>query len=91
MNRPQIINPVTKQIIQLFSDDVESLLDQGYSIDNILSLPILPVSKNIPLTSLKELDTEIFLNLDLDDLKNVCDINKYTKNICDDKLFGLKN
>jgi hypothetical protein len=29
MNRPQIINPETKQIIQLFSEDVESLLDQG--------------------------------------------------------------
>lgn len=90
MNRPQIINPETKQIIQLFSEDVESLLDQGYTIENVLSYPILPVSKNIPLIGLKELDEEIFLNLDTDDLKNVCHINQYTKKICDDKSFWLK-
>lgn len=90
MNRPQIINPETKQIIQLFSEDVESLLDQGYTIENVLSYPILPVSKNIPLIGLKELDEEIFLNLETDDLKNVCNINQYTKQICDDKSFWLK-
>ncbi len=90
MNRPQIINPETKQIIKLFSEDVESLLDQGYTIENILSYPILSVSKNIPLIGLKELDEEIFLNLDVNDLKNVCNINQYTQKICNDKSFWLK-
>jgi hypothetical protein len=90
MNRPQIINPNTGKIINLFSRDIEELLDDGYTIDDILSYPILPVSKNIPLTGYKDLDTEILLNLDIDHLSSICSINKYTKNICSDKSFWIK-
>jgi hypothetical protein len=90
MNRPQIINPETKHIINLFSDDVQSLLDDGYTIDDILTLPILPVSKHIPVTGITDLDYNIFLNLEIEDLINICAVNNYTKSICDNKTFWLR-
>lgn len=90
MNRPQIISPNTGKIINLFSKEIEELLDNGYTIEEIMSYPILSISKNIPLTGYKDFDTEMFLNLDVENLRSICSINKYTKNICDGKIFWVK-
>ena len=38
MNRPQVINPKTGNVMNLFSEDVEALLDEGYHIKDIFSI-----------------------------------------------------
>jgi hypothetical protein len=90
MNRPQMINPVTGKIMNIFSEDFEDLLDQGFTVEELLNIPVLKVSPNIPLTGIPDIDSEILLNIPSYDLRKVCKINKYTEKLCQDKVFWLK-
>lgn len=94
MNRPQMINPVTKNIMNIFSEEFENLLDQGYTIEQLLNiktsdLPILPTSTNIPLTGYPDIDLNILRNVDYNYLKKYCQLNKYTYKLCQRKDFWL--
>lgn len=90
MNRPQMINPVTGKIMNIFSEDFEDLLDQGFKVDKLLTMPVLKPSPNIPLTGIEDIDTEILLNIPSYNLRNACKINKYTEKLCQSKIFWLK-
>lgn len=61
MNRPQMINPKTKSIMNIFSYEFEDLLDQGYTMSYLLSLPLLKPSSNIPLTGNPDIDLQIYV------------------------------
>lgn len=94
MNRPQMYDPNGK-IINIFSDDFERLLDQGYTIEQLLhisknSIPILETSPNIPLTGYPDIDLTTLSQLHITDLKKICNINKYAKQLCQRKDFWLQ-
>ncbi len=89
MNRPQIINPATKQIMNVFSEEFEDLLDQGYTIQDLLNLPLLKTSSNIPFTGFPDIDRALIIHLPLYELNNLCDVNKYSKSLCNTKEFWL--
>lgn len=90
MNRPQIINPVTGKIMNIFSQDFEDLLDQGFTVEELLKMPVLKTSPNIPFTGIEDIDMEILLNVPLYNLRKVCKVNKYTEKLCNNKTFWLK-
>jgi hypothetical protein len=95
MNRPQIKTP-DGHIINLFSKEVENLLDKGYSLYDITGIRqedfnLLTPSPNIPLTYIPEIDLHIFDQLnDMDELKQMCKINNYTKNLCQTRSYWLE-
>ena len=89
MNRPQVINPKTGVIVNLFSKALEELLDEGYTVELLKYLPILETSPHIPLTGYPELDIEIMKHLDITDLKVMCKINQYTANLCSTQHFWI--
>lgn len=89
MNRPQIVNPVTKKIMNVFSEEFESLLDQGFTIKQLLDMPLLKPSPNIPLTGNMDIDRQLIINLPLYELKKLCEVNKYTRSLCQVKEFWL--
>ncbi len=90
MSRPQIINPKDGKIIYLFSHDVENLLDEGYSIEDVLTFPILPTSPNIPLTGYEDLDLKIMMELDDKEISLLCGVNQYAAQLCKTKHFWIK-
>lgn len=89
--RPEIKGPDGK-IIPLFSPQFENYLDQGYTIEyliNVLSLdmPILEISPNIPFTHIQDIDLNILNQLPIDQLKTMCNVNQYTKQLCQQDYF----
>lgn len=91
MNRPQMIGP-DKKIINIFSQDFERYLEQGYSIEELLnttskSMPILITSPYIPYTGYPDIDLLTLNHLPFEDIKNQCKINKYTKSLCQQDYF----
>lgn len=89
MKRAQVLNPETGKIVNLFSKEIESLIDLGYTIEDILKLSILPTSSHIPLTGDKDLDMIIMSHLEIKDLKNFCQFNKYTEELCTNNHFWI--
>lgn len=95
MNRPEMINPITKKIIYIFSEELMQLLDEGYTIEQLLNinpkdLPILPISPYIPFTGYEDIDLTTLLNLELYELKKVCKTNTYVHKLCKRKDFWLQ-
>ena len=45
-------------------------------------------SGKIVLTGNKDVDYEILYNLNLEDLSKVCGVNKYTRDLCSNPVFG---
>lgn len=86
--RPQIINPKNGKIINLFSHDIENLLNEGYSIENLL-IAILPTSPNIPLTGYEDLDLKIMMELNDKEIALLCSVNQYTDRLCKTKHFWI--
>lgn len=86
MNRPQFKTP-DGRIIQIFSEDVEDLLDQGYTIEELFGikrnqLPILETSQGIPFTGYPDIDLHILDNMYIYQIKKICSTNKYTRTLC---------
>jgi hypothetical protein len=94
MNRPQIKSP-NGPIINIFSNQFQDLLDQGYTVDDLLGismtqLPVLPTSPNIPFTGLPDIDLNILNQLnDFNKIKEACRVNKYTLVLCQSNYFWL--
>lgn len=87
--RPQIINPITNQIMNVFSKDFENLLDQDYNIHQLLNIPYLKTSPNIPLTGFPDIDRNLIIYLPLSDLTNLYYVNRYARSLCHTKEFWL--
>lgn len=90
MNRPQIKNPVTGKVINLFSKEIESLLDDGYTIEQVLNLNIFPSCPKIPLTGIEDIDLYMMTYLPINDLVNLSTVNQYTAKLCTNKHFWIE-
>lgn len=86
---PTLCHPITKKIIYLYSDEVNQLLHDGYTEDNVLTC------KNKftgALTGLEDVDYLILLYMKFDILVTLSQTNKYTNNLCKNKGFlGKQN
>src|SRR5688572_22268508 len=84
----QIVDPSTNENIDLFSEAVNKLLDNGYTIEHILML-----AKNIPLKYNREniMSNDMILNyvthLDLNDIKSLCLIDKSAQKLYNEKYI----
>lgn len=82
---PSIRHPITNQLINLYSDDINELLDQGHNINDLLSLPTIKHFN--PMTNIEDIDYNILINMSYNELKVFCQTNKYTQKLCSNKLF----
>src|SRR5437870_2935877 len=91
MCRPQIIKPETKKIMSIYSAEFMDLLDKGYPEDDLLATR-LPVSPNIPLTYIPDIDLVILEQQlkNAKDARDFCEINNYTNTLCHRRDFWLK-
>lgn len=85
MNRPQMKGPDGK-IINIFSNEFEEYLDEGYTIEQLLNInrkqfPILETSPHIPLTGYPDIDLQILGHLDIYDFNRGYKINRYTEQL----------
>lgn len=90
-----MINPLTGMIIPIFSKEILNLLDQGYTLEQLLNidqsqLPILTTSPHIPFTGNPDIDLTILENMNHDEIMKVCNVNQYTRNLCKRKDFWMK-
>jgi hypothetical protein len=93
MNRPQMYHP-HGNIINIFSKQFEQLLEEGYSIEQLLhvsrsQMPILATSPHIPLSGIPDIDLIILSQLHIDDIKNIRTLNKYTRELLQRRDFWL--
>ena len=86
-----------------YKDLVQNLLgkkvnfEPGAHVSTVPRVPIIPSprshqhisvqSKKHDFSGVKDVDKMILLNLDIESLRNVCQVNKYAAEICNDKSF----
>lgn len=85
---PSIRHPITGQIIQIYSDEIQELLDQGFTEKQLLNIP--REKYNEYLTGLSDVDYNIMLYLPFSELKKLCQTNKYAHKLCYNKEFWLE-
>lgn len=83
---PTIYHPITKQPINLFSEEINELLDQGYNEQDLLTKPRI-VGKSI-LTGITDIDYEMMMYLNDKQLKQLCYVNQYSYKLCYGKDSG---
>ena len=85
---PTIYHPITKQPINLFSEEINQLLEQGFTEQDLLTQP--RVIGTTVLTGISDVDYEMMMYLDYDQLKNICSLNQYGAQLCQNKQFWLR-
>src|SRR5437868_9673806 len=85
---PTIVHPVTKQIMNMFSDAFNALLDQGFNETDLFMRP--RIQNQDPLTYIKDVDYEMMIHLPFEQLKALCQCNHYTYQLCQNKHFWLR-
>jgi hypothetical protein len=83
---PRIQNPETGEYINLFSDQVNHLLSK-YSQEELISSQIQPEKYNRNTLFTNDLLYEYMLNSDINDIKNLCQIDKAANQICHSSEF----
>ncbi len=89
MNRPRLKSPETGKFINIYSKDIEKLLDKGYKLDDMLKLNIIGNDEHIPLTGNPDIDLLIMSEITMNEIKQYCGINQYTNQLCQRKDFWL--
>lgn len=84
---PTIYHPITRQPINLFSDEINELLDQGFTEQNLLNSQ--RVVYTTPFHDIPDVDYEMMMNLNFDQLRVTCNTNKYAYKLCQNKEFWL--
>ena len=85
---PTIVNPETKEYMNIFSEDFNKLLAQGYTESQLLSAKRV-VFQN-PLTNIKDVDYQILMDLPIYQLRPLCATNQYTRQLCQNRQFWLQ-
>ena len=85
---PTIVHPVTKQIMNMFSDAFNALLDQGFNETDLFMRP--RIQNQDPLTYIKDVDYEMMIHLPFEQLKALCQCNHYTYQLCQNNIFGYE-
>ena len=82
---PSIYNPITNKPINLYSDEVNYLISQGYDENELFHLPRIQ-NKSI-FTGIADIDKQILLNLPYENLTALVQTNKYGYNLYQNKEF----
>src|SRR5688572_10252842 len=83
----QIIDPETEKVINLYSDRINELLNK-YDEKELLALKITtPLQYNRNTVFVNDILYTIMLNLNIDDIKSLCQTDKHAKEICKNKNF----
>ncbi len=85
---PTIYHPITKTPINLFSEEINELLEQGYTEDFLLKQK--RVTHQTPLQNIEDIDYEKMMYMDFKQLKLLCSTNKYANRLCQNKDFWMK-
>lgn len=85
---PTIYHPITKTPINLFSEEINELLEQGYAEDFLLKQKRI-IFEN-PLHNIEDIDYEKMMYMDFKQLKVLCRTNKYANRLCQNKNFWMK-
>ncbi len=84
----QIVSPKTQKLINLYSDEVNQLLSEGYSEKDILTSSILdPQYYNRETIFMDDLLSQYMLNSDIETLKSLCCIDKKAHQLCQSNYF----
>lgn len=83
---PVIYHPITNKLINLYSNEINELLTQGYSEEDLLARRSLLSNT---LTGLADADYNILINMKYDQLMTLCQTNKYTYKLCENKQFWI--
>jgi hypothetical protein len=84
---PTIYHPITKEPINLFSDEINELLEKGYD-ENIL-LSQKRVIYSTPFHHVPDVDYEKMMQMNFKQLKLLCSTNKYGYQLCQNKNFWI--
>ena len=84
----RIVDPITGDYTNVFSDRVMTLIKEGYTINDILTMSkqILPVYNRVNVFS-NDMLYNYMLHLDINDIKSLCQVDKKVKPLCDDPNF----
>jgi hypothetical protein len=85
---PTIYHPVTKQPINLFSEEVNELLSEGYTEKFLLNQK--RITHQSPFHHIEDIDYEKMMHMGFRELKLLCSTNKYAYKLCQDKNFWMK-
>ena len=85
---PTIYHPITKTPINLFSEEINELLEQGYTEDFLLKQK--RVIFQTPFQNNEDIDYEKMMYMDFKQLKVLCRTNKYANRLCQNKNFWMK-
>jgi hypothetical protein len=83
-----IEDPITGEHINVFSDRVMELIDNGYSVDDILTISkqILPAYNRSNVFS-NDMLYNYMLHLNIKDIKSLCQIDKNVQLLCKSQAF----
>ena len=83
----QIVDPETNEVINLYSDRINQLLEK-YDEKELLALKITtPLQYNRQTVFVNDILYTIMLNLNINDIKSLCQTDKHAKEICHNKVF----
>ena len=80
-----VINPETGLQINVYSDDINRLINKGYKLEDLLN--IIEKDSYIGFTGNQDTDLTILLALDETSLNKMCNTTGYMKNLCDNSFW----
>jgi hypothetical protein len=87
MEVPKIQSPKTGQLINLYSDEINQLIIEGYKEEQLLLNRITPTIYNRQSIFVDEVLYNIMLNSDINEIVNICNTDRNAAKLCKNSEF----